>query len=204
MGGQPQFGGFPGGEQFGPGAGMQQGFNPGMGMGGPQQFGGFPGGEQFGPGAGMQQGFNPGMGMGGPQQFGGFPGGEQFDPGVAGMQQGFNPEMGGLPMTGGPGYPFGGGMPGFMQEPPYPQGALGNVPMDMGPGAPGMQGMTGSGQGARDVMAPTVYGPGGNAPIFAPPFQGNGQPPLVNPYGINEITPFGMPRYFDESSDYEI
>jgi len=151
----------------------------------------------------MQQGFNPGMGMGGQPQFGGFPGGEQFDPGVGGMQQGFNPGMGGLPMTGGPGYPMNGGMPGFMQEPPYPQGALGNVPMEMGTGAPGMQGMTGGGQGARDGMAPTVYGPGGNAPIFAPPFHGNGQPPLVNPYGINEITPFGMPRYLDESSDYE-
>ncbi len=112
-------------------------------------------------------------------------------------------------MTGGPGYPFGGTMPGgFMQEPPYPQGALGNVPMqntmgEMGTGMPGMQGMPSGTAGARDVMGSPIFGPGGNAPIFAPPFQGNGQPPLVHPYGINEVTPFGMPRYLDESSDYE-
>ncbi|MED4055887.1 SafA/ExsA family spore coat assembly protein [Niallia taxi] len=192
MGGQMPFGGNPGA------MGMQQGFNPGMG--GQMPFGGNPGAM------GMQQGFDPGMGGQAPFTY---PGGEPFGPGAMGMQQGFNPEMGGMPMTGGPGYPGGGGMP-YMQEPPYPQGAAGNVPMqfpmdDMG-GMQGMpfDGMMGGSPGTRDFHAAPIMGPGGNAPIFAPPFHGNGQPPLVHPYGINEVTPFGMPRYLDESSDYEI
>ncbi|WP_182103421.1 SafA/ExsA family spore coat assembly protein [Niallia taxi] len=192
MGGQMPFGGNPGA------MGMQQGFNPGMG--GQMPFGGNPGAM------GMQQGFDPGMGGQAPFTY---PGGEPFGPGAMGMQQGFNPEMGGMPMTSGPGYPGGGGMP-YMQEPPYPQGAAGNVPMqfpmdDMG-GMQGMpfDGMMGGSPGTRDFHAAPIMGPGGNAPIFAPPFHGNGQPPLVHPYGINEVTPFGMPRYLDESSDYEI
>lgn len=82
---------------------------------------------------------------------------------------------------GGPMAPMGSGSPA-----PYPQG----YQFPQGPPAPG-------------PGFPAGYGPG--AP-YAPPYgpQGLAQPPLMNPYGPGPMGgAFSMPRYTDESSEYE-
>ncbi|MGO5011335.1 SafA/ExsA family spore coat assembly protein [Niallia sp. Sow4_A1] len=191
---------------------MAGGYAPGMGMAPmPQGFS-----PEMGPMAG---GYAPGMGMPAmPQGFspemGPMAGGYAPGMGMPAMPQGFGPEM--RPMVGG--YAPGMGMApmaqgfspekGPMMQSPYPQGMGGNTPMpyqveNNSPVGDSPSYEASIGQPVAQEMVPTVYGPGGNAPVFTPPYNPTiGQPPYMNPYGVNQGTPFGMPRYQeDESSD---
>lgn len=105
-----------------------------------------------------------------------------------GMQPGMSPEMNNMPMQ--DPYAMNPFEAGSMTS-PYPQGVGGNTPFEA------------SMQQPFSGEMPPMMGPGGNAPVYAPPFNTNvGQPPFMNPYGYNQGTPFGMPRYQeDESSD---
>ncbi|PKG24416.1 SafA/ExsA family spore coat assembly protein [Niallia nealsonii] len=181
----PQMGAYPYPEVQAPHMGMPQGAgNP--------QVGAYPYPEVQAPHMGMPQ-------VGAYPQMGGYP----FPESRQGMLQGFVPAP--FPSSPMP-------MDPRMMGAPYPQGVVGNIPSPMM-----MEDEVhvqhvhqqesfamNNQQPFASEMIPPVFGPGGNAPVYAPPFNGNfAQPPLMNPYGAGATTPFGMPRYFDdESSDY--
>ncbi|WP_445490156.1 SafA/ExsA family spore coat assembly protein [Niallia sp. 03133] len=194
----PQMGAYPFPESHGAGGGMpqgQQGFAP--------QMGAYPFPESHGAGGGMpqgQQGFAP--------QMGAYPFPESYDAG-GGMpqgQQGFRPEMAQLlqPFVGPDGY-------NPMIHSPYPHGVVGNIPFpgytpaeELHNGNVSQESFAMNQPPVPAEMTPPVFGPGGTAPVYMPPYHGNfAQPPLMNPYGVDARTPFGMPYYQDdESSDY--
>ncbi|MGP7816845.1 SafA/ExsA family spore coat assembly protein [Niallia sp. 01092] len=189
----PQMGGYPQPESFGGGMPqMQPGFSP--------QMGGYPQPESFGGGMPqMQPGFSPRMG--------GYPYPESFGGGIPQMQPGFRPDMLAAPPFPGVYNPMGPHAPMMLQN-PYPPGSVGNTPTSEYAINDDIQNghlqPDSFGNINQQEMAPPVFGPGGTAPVYMPPYHGNfAQPPLINPYGVDARTPFGMPQYHDdESSDY--
>ena len=173
-----------------PGIYGEQGFSP--------QMGNYPYPEVQGGHMGMAPGaVNP--------QMGAYPYPEAQG-GYMGVPQGFRPQMGAAPF---PVHLM--QLDPRMMGAPYPHGVMGNIPASMmeeevyGQNAAQQEAFAANSQSSfLSETAPPVLGPGGNAPVYAPPFNGNfAQPPLMNPYGVGAVTPFGMPRYFeDESSDY--
>ena len=155
------------------------------------------------PMSGQNLGMNPEMG--------GYPMAGDYNTGMpmGMMQPGMNPEMGGYPMAGPYNQPY--PMNPTSMQSPYPQGVAGNTPLpypvENEVGVPGYNsGMPFEASLQQPItpeMSQPFMGPGGNAPVYTPPFNSNmGQPPFMNPYGANQGTPFGMPRYQeDESSD---
>ncbi|MFT8323307.1 MAG: hypothetical protein ABF649_20795, partial [Bacillus sp. (in: firmicutes)] len=157
--------------------------------------------ENYGAGAPQgQPGFNP--------QAGGYPFPENYGAGIPQGPQGFRPELSvpqPFPGVFNPIHPFAPGAPAMMQS-PYPPGSIGNTPVSGYPGEEEINQQNGHHipQQIPGEVTPPILGPGGTAPVYMPPYNGNyAQPPLINPYGVDARTPFGMPYYQDdESSDY--